>query len=111
YLDRFGLVFSSRGVVSTGAGYTDVHAVLPAKLILLFISLACAGLFIVNIFQRGWTLPLLGAGILVLSAVVIGGIYPAIVQQFQVKPNEASKESPYITRNIAATRDAYGIAN
>jgi uncharacterized membrane protein (UPF0182 family) len=111
YLDRFGLVFSSRGVVSTGAGYTDVHAVLPAKLILLFISLACAGLFIYNIFQRGWTLPLLGAGILVLSAVVIGGIYPAIVQQLQVKPNEASRESPYIARNIAATRDAYGISS
>jgi len=111
YLDRFGLVFSSRGVVSTGAGYTDVHAVLPAKLILLFISLACAGLFIYNIFQRGWTLPLLGAGILVLSAVVIGGIYPAIVQQFQVKPNEASREAPYISRNIEATRAAYGIAD
>ncbi|MDT3441170.1 UPF0182 family protein [Pseudofrankia sp. BMG5.37] len=111
YLDRFGSVFSSRGVVSTGAGYTDVHAVLPAKLILLFISLACAGLFIYNIFQRGWTLPLLGAGILVLSAVVIGGIYPAIVQQFQVKPNEASREAPYIARNIEATRAAYGIAN
>ncbi|WP_242424316.1 UPF0182 family protein, partial [Frankia sp. EI5c] len=108
YLDRFGLVFSARGV-STGASYTDVHAVLPAKLILLFISLACAVLFIYNIFQRGWTLPLLGAGILVLSSVVIGGIYPAIVQQFQVKPNEASREEPYITRNIAATRAAYGI--
>jgi hypothetical protein len=109
YLDRFGLVFSSDGI-STGASYTDLHAVLPAKLILLFISLACAVLFIYNIFQRGWTLPLLGAGILVLSSVVIGGIYPAIVKQFQVRPNEASKEAPYIARNIAATRDAYGIA-
>jgi hypothetical protein len=108
YLDRFGLVFSSRGVV-TGASYTDVHAVLPAKLILLFISLLCAVLFIYNIFQRGWTLPALGAGILVLSALVIGGIYPAIVQQFQVKPNEVSKEAPYIDRNITATRQAYQI--
>jgi uncharacterized membrane protein (UPF0182 family) len=110
YLDRFGLVFSTRGVVTTGASYTDVHAVLPAKLILLIISLACAGLFIYNIFQRGWMLPVLGAGILVLSAVVIGGIYPAIVQQLQVKPNEASREAPYIGRNIQATRAAYGIA-
>ncbi|WP_462203117.1 UPF0182 family membrane protein [Frankia sp. CcWB3] len=108
YLDRFGSVFSSRGV-GTGASYTDVHAVLPAKLILLFISLACAVLFIYNIFQRGWTLPLLGAGILVLSSMVIGGIYPAIVQQFQVRPNEATREEPYIARNIAATRAAYGI--
>ncbi|EIV95751.1 UPF0182 family protein [Frankia sp. QA3] len=110
YLDRFGAVFSSRGV-GTGASYTDVHAVLPAKLILLFISLACAVLFIYNIFQRGWTLPLLGAGILVLSSVVIGGIYPAFIQQFQVRPNEATREQPYIDRNIAATRTAYGIQN
>ncbi|WP_165036444.1 UPF0182 family protein, partial [Candidatus Protofrankia californiensis] len=108
YLDRFGLVFSSRGAVN-GASYTDTHAVLPAKLILLFISLLCAVLFIYNIFQRGWTLPLLSAGILVLSALVVGGIYPAIVQQFQVRPNEASREAPYISRNIAATRSAYGI--
>ncbi len=108
YLDRFGAVFSARGV-GTGASYTDVHAVLPAKLILLFISLACAVLFIYNIFQRGWTLPLLGAGILVLSSVVIGGIYPAFIQQFQVRPNEASREQPYIERNIVATRAAYGI--
>ncbi|WP_131745544.1 UPF0182 family protein [Frankia sp. Cppng1_Ct_nod] len=108
YLDRFGLVFSSRGVVN-GASYTDTHAVLPAKLILLFISLLCAALFIYNIFQRGWTLPLLSTGILVLSALVVGGIYPAIIQQFQVRPNEASREAPYISRNIAATRTAYAI--
>ncbi|CAO5182573.1 conserved membrane hypothetical protein [Frankia sp. AiPs1] len=108
WLDRFGSVFSSRGV-ATGASYTDVHAVLPAKLILMFISLACAGLFIYNIFQRGWTLPLLGVGILVLSSAVIGGIYPTFVQQFQVRPNEATREQPYIERNITATRNAYGI--
>ncbi len=110
YLDRFGLVFSDRGF-TTGASYTDVHAVLPAKLILLFISVLCAILFIYNIFQRGWTLPVLSAGILVLSALVVGGIYPWIVQQFQVRPNEASREAPYIERNIAATRQAYGIAD
>jgi uncharacterized membrane protein (UPF0182 family) len=108
YLDRFGLVFSPRGVV-TGASYTDVHAVLPAKLILLFISLLCAVLFIYNIFQRGWTLPALSFGILVLSALVIGGLYPTIVQQFRVRPNEAAREAPYIDRNIKATRAAYGI--
>src|SRR5512135_108120 len=108
YLDRYGLAFSPRGVV-TGASYTDVHAVLPAKMILLFISLLCAVLFIYNIFQRGWTLPLLSFGILVLSALVIGGLYPAFVQQFRVRPNESAREAPYIDRNIKATRAAYGI--
>ena len=37
-------------------------------------------------------------------------IWPAIVQNFQVKPTEADKEEDYIQRNIDATRTAYGIA-
>ena len=108
YLDRFGLAFSPRGIV-TGASYTDIHAVLPAKTILLFISLLCAVLFVYNIFQRGWILPALSLGILVISAIVIGGLYPLIIQQLQVSPNAAAKERPYITRNINATRLAYGL--
>ncbi len=108
YLDRFGLAFSPRGKV-TGASYTDVHAVLPAKTILLFISLLCAVLFIYNIRQRGWILPALSFGILVISALVIGGLYPTLIQYVSVRPNESVKERPYIARNITATRAAYGI--
>ena len=36
-------------------------------------------------------------------------IWPAIVQQFQVKPSEADKEEPYIEDNIDATRAAYDL--
>ncbi len=82
---------------------------LPAKTILLFISLLCAVLFVYNIFQRGWILPALSLGILVISAIVIGGLYPLIIQQLQVSPNAAAKERPYITRNVNATRLAYGL--
>ena len=110
YLDRFGLAFSPRGKV-TGASYTDVHAVLPAKTILLFISLLCAVLFIYNIRQRGWILPALSFGILVISALVIGGLYPTLIQYFSVRPNESVKEKPYIARNITATRAAYDIGS
>ncbi len=46
---------------------------------------------------------------MVLSAILIGGLYPAIVQKFQVEPNEQAKETPYIHKNIEATRHAYGI--
>jgi uncharacterized membrane protein (UPF0182 family) len=108
WLDRYGLAFSPRGRV-TGASYTDVHAVLPAKTILIGISLLCAVLFIYNIFQRGWILPALSFAILVVSAIVIGGAYPAAIQYLQVKPNEPVKEAPYIGRGISATRAAYGI--
>ena len=41
--------------------------------------------------------------------MLIAGIYPGAIQQFQVKPSESSKEAPYIQRNIDATRTAYGL--
>jgi len=113
WLDRFALSLKQEDFVEgfTGLKYRDVEAVLPAKTILTFIALVCAVLFFLNIFRRTWTLPLVGLGLLAVSALVIGGIYPAIVQQFQVRPNEPGKEAPYISRNIQATRDAYNLSN
>lgn len=110
YLDRFGLAFSPRGVV-TGPSYTDVHAVLPAKEVLAVIALFCAVLFLLTAFRSGWVVPAVAFGLLVFSAVIIGGVYPLIVQNFQVKPSEADKEAPYITRNIQQTRFAYDLQN
>jgi uncharacterized membrane protein (UPF0182 family) len=51
----------------------------------------------------------IGFGLMVLSAILIGGLYPAIVQKFQVQPNEQAKEAPYVEKNLEATRKAYGI--
>ena len=101
---------STTATCSPAVDYTEIDAVLPAKNILMWIALICAMLFFVNVFRRTWALPVLGLGLLVLSAVVIGGIYPAVVQQFQVRPSETIKESPYIQRNIDATRQAYDLS-
>ena len=108
WLDRYGLAFSERGYVN-GAGYTDVNAVLPAKNILIGIAAICALLFFANIVVRNILLPAGALALLVVSAVVIGGIYPAYTQQFRVKPNEVQREAEFIERNIEATRAAYGI--
>jgi len=109
WVDRYGINFSQRGVVQTGASYTDVHAVLPAKTVLAVIAVICAVLFLAGAFRRSSLLAAMGFGLLVLSAVLIGGVYPFIVQQFVVKPNQQAKEKPYITREISGTRMAYGI--
>ena len=109
YLDRFGLAFSERGRVQ-GASFTDVNAVLPAKNILIFVAIICALLFFANIVVRNILLPGGALALLVLSAVVLGGLFPAYTQQFRVKPNELERERDYIARNIDATRQAYGIA-
>ena len=111
WVDRYGIDFSQRGVVQTGASYTDVNAVLPAKTVLAVIALICAALFFAGAIRRNSLLPAVGFGLLVLSAIIIGGVYPAIVQQFVVKPNELAKEGPYLTREINSTRRAYGLTN
>jgi uncharacterized protein len=110
YLDRFNLDFSERGVV-TGASYTDVKAQLPALNLLIFISIVAAGLFIWNIWRRGWVLPIIAVGLWGFVSIVIGTIYPAGVQKFRVEPNEFQNEQEYIERNIAATRAAFGLGS
>ncbi|MGI5167651.1 UPF0182 family protein [Spirillospora sp. CA-253888] len=108
WFDRYGLAHSERGVV-TGASYTDVNALLPAKTILAVIALICAAMFFGNIVRRGMMLPGVGFTLLVLSAILVGGVYPMLIQQFQVKPDELAKERQFISRNIQFTRKAYGV--
>ncbi len=113
WLDRFGLALKNEDLVQgfTGLKYRDINALLPAKSILIVIALICALLFFVNAFRRSWPVAGSALALLVVSALVIGGIYPAIVQQFQVKPSELTKEETSIRYNIDATRSAYALNN
>jgi uncharacterized protein len=110
WFDRFHLALKESKLI-TGLTYTDVNATLPAKAILAAIAVVCALLFFANIIRRSWVLPAAGTALLVVSSVLIAGIYPGAIQQFQVKPSESSKEAPFIQRNIDATRDAYGLSD
>ncbi len=111
WFDRYALLFSNRGVSFTGASYTDVNAVLPAKIILMVIAAICAVGFIVGAFLRSVKLPAVALALLVLSSVLIGGVWPLVLQQVVVNPNGISKEPPYIQRNLDATRSAYDIGS
>ncbi|WP_345254056.1 UPF0182 family protein [Streptomyces hundungensis] len=115
WLDRYGLAVKSSDFKATnkwtGLRYVDANAYLPAKTILFCIAVICAVLFFATLWRRTWQLPVIGFGLMVLSAILIGGLYPAIVQKFQVEPNEQAKEAPYIQKNIDATRKAYDIDN
>ncbi len=108
WLDRYGLVYSNRGN-TTGASYADVNAALPAKTILFWIAIIIAILVIASLWLKSARLPGIAFLVLLILSIVINGIYPAIVQQFTVKPNASQKEAPYISRNILATRNAYDI--
>jgi uncharacterized membrane protein (UPF0182 family) len=108
WFDRYALALKESKII-TGLTYTDVNAVLPAKAILSGLAIVCALIFFAHIIRRSWVLPAAGTALLVISSVLIAGLYPAAIQNFQVKPSESSKEAPFIQRNIESTRAAYGL--
>lgn len=110
WFDRFALSLKE-GRLITGLTYSDVNALLPAKSILAAIAVICSLLFFANIVRKSWLLPTAGVALMVIASVLIAGVYPAAIQQFQVKPSESTKEAPFIQRNIDATRSAYGLTD
>ncbi|MFE3002245.1 UPF0182 family protein [Nocardia sp. NPDC059246] len=112
WLDRYALLSSTRKEPTfTGGSYTDINAVLPAKLILLSIAVICAIAFFAGVVLRDLRIPAMAAALLVLSSVLVGAVWPLLVEQFSVRPNAATKEQAYIERNIEATREAYGLTS
>lgn len=108
WLDAFKILYSTRGVIF-GAGYTEIHANLLALRVLMVVALICAALFFATARKENWKLPLLGLAVLIGVSILLGGIYPEIMQRAIVLPNESTKERPYILNNIEATRLAYGL--
>jgi hypothetical protein len=107
YLSTFSLVYSTQGV-DLGAFYTDIHANLPIVYVKMVVAAIVALCVVLGVFRAGLLLP--AGGIAVWIAVSIAGaVYPAIIQNFIVQPNEVSKEEPYLARNIEMTRYAYGL--
>lgn len=108
WLDRYSLLVKS-GELIQGASYADVNAVLPSKAILTGAAVLVAVLFVIAAIRGTWRLPAIGVGLMVVSAIAIGGIYPAVVQRFQVEPNAQELEAEFIQRNIDATKSAFGL--
>nr|WP_152813854.1 UPF0182 family protein [Arthrobacter bussei] len=107
WLDRYDTLLNQG--TWAGALYTDVNAVIPTKAILAVAAIIVAVLFVASAFIGRWRLPLIGTAMLIITALLAGGVYPAVVQRFQVRPSELSLESQFIDRNIDLTREAYGL--
>ncbi len=110
FLDRWELLYSPRGTV-LGASFTDINAQRPAFQLLIIISIVAAIILLVNIRFQGWTLPAVAVGLWLVTSIGVGGIYPLIVQRFQVQPDELNKEIEFVAHNIEFTREAYGLSD
>ena len=109
-LDQYDLLVR-QDTVLTGAGYTSINARLPALTILsVIVGIAALACF-ANAFAR--TIWVLGGSIVVwfVASILVLGVYPGIIENFVVRPDQLNKERPYLERNIAATRAAYRLDN
>jgi len=107
WLKLYGLMYSNSGV-AYGASYSDVHAQMPAYWGLMIISVLMAILLFATPVLKKWKLVVYVIGIYGVVLVGFSWIYPGIIQQYVVKPNELAKETPYMKNNIRFTRLAYG---
>lgn len=109
-LDQYKLLASDHSILY-GADYTDINAKLPGYWILLVVATLSALILLLNIRFR--TITLLGGAIAlwILAAILVGGVYPGVIENFVVKPSQISLEAPYITNNITATRQAFNLNN
>jgi uncharacterized protein len=109
WFDQYALAIERSNRLFTGISYTADNATVTAKMILAIIAGICAFLFLANAVLRRWIVPTIGLVLLLLSAIVLGMVYPGAVQYFSVRPDEPLKERSYIQANIEATRFAYGV--
>ncbi len=109
WLSVFDLASHEAGIVA-GATYTDVHARMPMLYLLALLMALTGGAIAVNGFLgTSYRVAVFGIGLIVFTAAVGTGMYPAAVQALQVQPNELQTETEYIARNIKMTRIAYGL--
>lgn len=108
WFERYSLLTSAHDRFH-GANYTEANILIPAQTILAIAAIFVAAMFLVWIWRSDWRIPAIGAGLMVVTTLVVGGAIPALIQQFRVQPNERALEQPYIEHNIAATRTAFGL--
>ncbi|MFK7917771.1 MAG: UPF0182 family protein [Ilumatobacter sp.] len=108
WLDRFELTTAQTGIVQ-GATYSVVQARIPALMLLILIA-GLTSLLYLSVARTGsFRAPVIASALWLVVSIVGGVIYPAVVQGLVVNPDQESRESEFIERNVNATRLAYGL--
>jgi uncharacterized membrane protein (UPF0182 family) len=111
-LQRYSLLYTTaHQAIFYGPGYVEMNVVLPLIWVCIVFLCITAVTFVFYINTRK------GPKVLALSSVLfllaLGARYssflPNLVQQYMVKPNEISREGPYISNNVQATLAAYDL--
>lgn len=109
WLGQFALELPRAGARLPGAGYTDVHVVLPWLRGLVVVALAAAAALVYGALRRSWVLPALAVVVVAVAELANPAILPSVVQRFFVDPQTLSRERPYIADSVRLTQQAWGL--
>jgi hypothetical protein len=112
YLDRYEMLFSTAGTI-TGATYTDLNARMNALWLLTIVALISGAIMLVTMrmqnLQQAFRWLLVAAGLWVVTGILAGILWPALVQRLVVNPSELEKETVYIEQSIDWTRVGFDL--
>lgn len=107
WLGRHQLLLSTAGSVP-GAGWLDVHLVLPLRTLAAVVAVLTAVALLLPLPRRGIRAPLLaGVSLALLLVPLLEAVLTPALQLLLVKPRELERETPYLARSIRATRAAF----
>ena len=108
YISRFESLFAHHTIFD-GVNYTDAHITLTGLLIVSFALVLGALIVIAGAIVKPQGRWLVAAFIPAAACYAVVALVGWYVSNFLVKPNELDRERPYISDNIALTRQAYAL--
>ena len=105
FLQQFELLQAHTGAVY-GAGFTDVTITLWKLRALCVLAVLAAIMFVVQFKKKNFK-QLLTIPVIMIAVGAVGTGAEVLVQNFIVSPDELSKETPYLERNVEYTQYAY----
>ncbi|TVP55254.1 MAG: hypothetical protein EA351_11190 [Gemmatimonadales bacterium] len=108
-LAPYGLVMDGSSEVQGIFGFTDEQARIPGFRMAAFLSLVTSGLAAWGALRSRFLPAAAGGAALGVLILIVVQVYPAVIQRFQVQPNELVRETPYIADAIEATREGFGL--
>jgi uncharacterized membrane protein (UPF0182 family) len=109
WLAQYALELSNTNRTVPGAGYTEVHVLLPWLRVLVAVALTGAVALVVAAVRRSWSLPAIVLVVVAVAELVNPAVLPSVVQRVLVDPQTLSRERPYLTHSVKYTQLAWGL--
>lgn len=107
YLKIYHLIIRGSSEVVSGASYIDINTKIPFYKILFFVTILIGISLIVGYIIKNWKMPVILLGSFFTIYIIGIVIYPQIILNFKVKPNEYAIEKKFIEYDIQYTRLGY----